>query len=138
MADYLNFTFNINDPKFRTTTTVVNDSPTNYVSHTFIQTPIYNSSNIEIGYKASDDYIQQVDVNKYMIRINNTYYIDEQGTISWSYNFINNVPSVYYPAGALAASNITSTTGNYFGKKGIVALLPSENGYRNVTIVFNF
>ena len=139
MSGYLNFSFNVKDPKFKSELVVVNDSPTNYIAHSFISTPIYDNFDVEVGYKVSDDYIQQVDVDKYMVRISSTYYFTGTGgTISWQYSFINTTPSYFYPIGILASSNITSTTGIYFGKTGVVSLMPLIDGTRNVTIGFNF
>jgi len=138
MSSYLKFNFSINDPKFKTTTNVVSNTPLNYISHVFIQTPIYDIFGVEIGYKVTDDYVQQVNANEYLVRINNTYYIRNNGTISWQYSFLNSTPTVYYPIGVLASSNITSTTGVYFGKTGAVSLMPNADGTRNVTVGFNF
>jgi hypothetical protein len=138
MSSYLKFNFSINDPKFKTTTLLVSDTPLNYISHVFIQTPIYDIFGVEIGYKVANDYVQQVNDNEYLITINSTYYIKNNGTISWQYSFINSKPTVYYPTGVLASSNITSTTGIYFGKTGAVSLIPNADGTRDVTVGFNF
>lgn len=139
MSQFLSFYFSTKDPKFKTfSIDVPNTIPNNYVAHAFVSTPIYDIFDIEIGYKCSDDYIQQVDVNKYLVRINNTYYINGKGSINWEYTFINDKPSYFYPIGVLASSNITSTTGEYFGKSGAVALMPSPDGRRDVTVAFNF
>jgi hypothetical protein len=139
MSEYLNFYFSTKDPNFKTfAIEVPNTIPNNRVEHAFVSTPIYDNFDVEIGYKCSDDYIQQVSEDKYLVRINNTYYINGKGTISWQYAFLNDKPSYFYPVGILAASNITSTTGDYFGKTGAVTLLPTEDGKRSVTIGFNF
>jgi hypothetical protein len=138
MSNYLSFYFNINDPSFYSQENIINPSTTNYISHSFITTDIYDNFNIKIGYKVSDDYIQQVDKNRYSVRISSTYYIENQGTITWQYSFINDKPSYFYPIGVLATSNIVSTTGAYFAKTGVVSLMPNENGTRNITIGFNF
>jgi hypothetical protein len=138
MAGYISFSFNINDPEFNSQTTVVNPNSPYYVAHVFIRTPIYDNVGVKIGYKVSDDYIQQLSPTEYSVRISSTYYIQNQGTINWSYSFINNKPSQFYPVGVLASSNITSTTGTFFGKTGAVALMPNQDGSRNVTIAFNF
>ena len=140
MSQYINFYFSTKDPEFKSfAIEVPNNIPNNYTAHAFVSTPIYDSEfNQKIGYKVSDDYIQQVSENEYMVRINNTYYINGQGTISWQYAFLNNKPSYYYPIGILAVSNITSTTGSYYGKTGVVSLMPNKDGSRNVTIGFNF
>lgn len=138
MSSYLNFNFSINDPKFQKTTVIVSDEPLNYISHTFIQTPIYDIFGVQIGYKVADDYVQQVCENEYIVRINSTYYFNNNSTISWQYSFLNTTPTVYYPNGVLAASNITSTTGIYFGKTGAVSLMPNTDGTRDVTVGFNF
>ena len=136
MSEYLSFYFNINDPKFKTYEVILNEY--NFISHAFISSPIYDDFGVEIGYKVSDDYIQEVDEHKYMVRINSTYYIKDKGTITWQYSFINNKPSFYYPINELANSNIVSTTGAYFGKKGVVSLNPTKDGKRQVTVAFNF
>ena len=136
--NYLSFNFSIHDPNFKThAVQVTNDIPNNYISHGFVSTPIYDSFNVQIGYKCSDDYVQQVSENEYMVRINNTYYINNKGTISWQYAFINHVPSYFYPVGINASGNITSATGEYFGKTGAVSLIPNSDGTRDVTVVFN-
>jgi len=90
----------------------------------------------KIGYKVSDDYIQEVDKNKYIVRLNNTYYIEGKGSISWLYVFENNVPQIYYPVNVEVASTIISGTGDYFGKTGTITLFPKPDGSRLVTISF--
>jgi len=138
MSVQLAFHFNINDPKAKKTTAIVVNTPDNYVSHSFLQIPIYDNNNNEIGYKVTDDYVQLLDANEYLVRINSTYVIDGQGTISWQYSFVNNTPSFLYPVGILASSNITATTGNYLGKTGAVSLYPNADGSRDVLIGFNY
>jgi hypothetical protein len=137
----LKFFFDINDPEFFSKKVVINDSTSNYISHVFIKCPIYKKDDCgnkkKIGYKVSDDYVQQVGINKYLVRISNTYYLENSGTISWQYSFLNTIPEVFYPVNKIAASNITSTTGVYFGKKGYVRLLPTQDGLRKVKINFN-
>jgi hypothetical protein len=138
MSQYLSFNFNINDPEFKTLTNVINNSETNYLSHSFIQTPIYDNFNVKIGHKVSDDYIQQLDTNLYAVRINATYFFLNGGTISWRYSFYNNAPNYYYPLNVDNVSNIISTTGEYYGKTGVVSLKALEDGSREVKIGFNF
>jgi hypothetical protein len=132
----LSFYFDINDSQFFSKTAVVNASPTNLVQHVFINTPIYNNCGVQIGYKSSDDVLQQIGVNKYLVKINNTYFIDGKGTINWQYAFITDKPSVYYPIGIEAKSTIISGTGCYIGSEGTVSLMPLVTGRRNVTIKF--
>jgi len=132
----LGFYFNKNDPKFKTTTINVSSDP--FISHSFVKAPIYDlSTNKQIGYKVSDDYVQQVSNKKYIVRLNNTYYLEGKGSISWLYVFENNKPEVYYPVNVPAVSTIISGTGVYYGKKGTVSLLPKPNGLRTVNITFN-
>ena len=138
MSQYLNFHFNIHDPEATSKTLIVNDSTTEYIAHSFITVPIYDNFDVKIGYKVSDDYIQQVSENKYAVRINATYFFTNGGTISWQYSFLNDKPTYYYPLNVANASNIISTTGEYFGKTGIVSLMAYEGGRRDVTIGFNF
>ncbi len=139
MSQILSFNFSTKDPEFKTwAVDVTNPVPNNLITHAFISTPIYDDFGVKIGYKVSDDYIQQVSENKYMIRISNTYYIQNKGTISWNYSFLNDKPSYFYPIGVVAKSNIVSTTGEYFGRTGAVFLEPLENGLRKVQVIFNF
>jgi len=140
MCEY-NFFFSVTDNKFTTKTTVVDCSPTNYISHTFVRCPIYNFSKKFIGYKVSDDYVQQVDDNKYIVRLNNTYVFYDKnnqpkGSVSWQYVFENTKPEVYYPVDIPASSTIISGTGKFKGKPGIVTLLPKKNGVRFINIKF--
>jgi len=135
------FFFSTKDKNFTTKTSVVDSSSTNYISHAFVKCPIYNSAKKLIGYKVSDDYVQQVAENKYVVRLNNTYtFYDEcnkvKGTISWQYVFENSKPEIYYPVDIPASSTIISGTGKYKGKKGNVTLLPKKNGLRVVSIKF--
>jgi hypothetical protein len=131
----LSFYFSTKDTNFQTNTVVVQEKP-RYISHSFVETPIYDFSNKQIGYKVSDDYIQQVDDNKYIVRLNNTYYLEGKGSISWLYVFENNKPEIYYPINVQAASTIISGTGEYFGKTGTVTLFPKTDGTRLVTVSF--
>ena len=129
------FYFNKNDPEFMTTNNVVSKEP-NYISHAFVRCPIYDLYDRKIGYKVSDDYVQQVGEDKFIVRLNNTYYFKNKGSISWQYVFKNNKPEIYYPVGVPAISTIISGTGSFLNKKGIVTLLPDENGKRFVDMKF--
>jgi len=136
MSCHLSFYFNSKDPNFFTKTVVINDSITNYIAQVFITAPIYNQCGQVIGSKVSSDTIQQTGPNQYVVSIDSIYTFNNLGTISWSTNFINSIPSQFYPINTLFQSNITSTTGVYLGKKGIVSLVAQNNGIRNVKIVF--
>jgi len=138
MSSYLKFYFDKNDPKFFSKTAVINDSPDNFVSHVFITAPIYDTFGIKIGYKVSDDTIQQIGKDQYSVKISSTYYFDDNGTITWNYAFVNSRPDPYYPLNEVHASNIVSTTGKYFGKAGAVSLTALPNGRRDVVVGFNF
>ena len=139
MSIKLSFKFHVNDPAAKKTSTVVVNSPTNYVEHVFLQIPIYDAkTNNQIGYKVSDDYIQQLTEGQYLIRINTTYYFNNKGTISWQYNFVNSTASVLYPPGIPAISNVISTTGDFTTYTyGEVKLIPSADGTRVVFITLN-
>ena len=134
----LNFYFTTKDPEFVTTTTVVPSSThDNYISHVFVKAPIYDFTDTKIGYKVTDDYVQQVKSKKYIVRLNNTYYIDDKGSISWQYVFENDNKNVYYPVNKVVASNIIATTGEYYGKTGKVSLFPKPDGSRIVNVTFD-
>ena len=133
----LNFYFTTHDPEFVTTTTVVPSTPDNYIAHVFVKAPLYDFTNTQIGYKVTDDYVQQVASDKYIIRLNNTYYIEGKGSVSWQYVFENDKPTVFYPINKLVASNIIASTGDYYGKNGKVSLFPKPDGTRIVNITFD-
>lgn len=84
--------------------------------------PLYDFTDTRIGYKVTDDYVQQIGPDKYIVQLNNTYYLDGKGSISWQYVFENDKNTVFYPINQLAASNIISGTGEYYGKNGFVSL----------------
>jgi hypothetical protein len=134
----LSFYFAVQDPSFTSDTVVLTDIP-NYIAHAFVKTDIFDSStNERIGYKVSDDYVQQVEDNKFIVRLNNTYYFDNgsNGSINWMYSFISDKNQIYYPVDVPVQTNIVSTTGDYYGKTGNILLIPLANGMRNVTITF--
>lgn len=134
MCSKLSFHFNRNDPNFKSSEIVVQKEP--YIGHWFITTPIYDDNNVEIGYKATDDYIQQVGEKKYLVRYNNTYYINGKGTISWEYASISDLPNPYYPLGIVAKARITSATGEYVNVRGCVSLTPQSDGKRDVVVSY--
>ena len=135
MCSKFAFYFNKNDPEFKSTEIVVKNSP--YIGHWFITTPIYDSNNNKvIGHKATDDYIQEVDTNKFLVRYLNTYFINGKGTISRQYATVNDKPNPYYPLGIVAKSRITSSTGEYVNINGCVNLTPKEDGRRDVVIFY--
>jgi hypothetical protein len=137
MAQKLNFHFNLEDPNAASQTNIVNPSDTNYIAHAFIKTPIYDDFNVQIGYKVSDDYIQQLSTNVYSVRINSTYFFFNNSTISWQYSFLNDKPTYFYPLNIPNTSNIISSTGLYLNKTGTITLIANKNGTRDVTINFN-
>jgi len=132
----LNFYFTTKDPSFETHTTVVSLDPGNYISHVFVKAPLYDFTDKIIGYKVSDDYVQQVSENKYIVRLNNTYYLEGKGSVSWQHVFENDNNTVFYPVNVNAASNIISTTGEFYGNSGVVSLFPKPDGTRVVNVSF--
>lgn len=132
----LNFYFSTKDANFVTKNVVVEDQP-NYISHAFVRCPIYDASTKkQIGFKVSDDYVQQVAENKFIVRLNNTYHFNDKSAISWQYVFENDKPEIYYPVGVRARSTIICGTGKYIGRKGFVSLYPRPSGRRDVNIKF--
>ena len=134
----LSFYFAVQDPSFTSETIVLKETP-NYIAHAFVKTDIFDYYTDErIGYKVSDDYVQQVEDNKFIVRLNNTYYFDNgsNGSISWMYSFISDTNEIYYPVDVPVNTNIISTTGDYYGKTGSILLIPLEDGMRDVTITF--
>jgi len=134
------FKFSKNDPNFISTDITVNQSTTNDIEHVFVRSPIYTLENKQIGYKVSDDYVQQVDTGKYVVRLNNTYVFYSKGvkvgSISWQYVFVNTTNSVYYPVNVANKSTIISGTGKFVNAKGTVTLIAKPDGDRFVYIKF--
>jgi len=132
----LSFTFCTQDPAFFSTEVVVNQDP--YISHAFVKTPIYDqATGFQIGYKVSDDYVQQVSPRLYIVRLSNTYYLDGRGSITWQYTFENNSRSFFYPVDVPVVSTIVSGTGEFYGSAGTVRLFPTADGMRQVQITFH-
>jgi hypothetical protein len=138
MTKYLQFHYNLNDPEASSKTLVLNQSDTNYISHSFIKSPVYDNFNVKVGYVVGDDYIQQLSLNMYSVRINVTCNFLNGSSISWQFSFINDKPNYYYRPDIVNATNISSTTGEYFGKTGVISITAKPNGQRDVTIGFNY
>ena len=109
--------------------------------HDFVRCPIYSLRNRQIGYKVSDDYVQQVDTDKFVVRLNNTYTFmskgSELGSISWQGVFTNTTNSNFYPINVPIKSAIISGTGVFANATGSVTLIAKSNGDRFVNIKFN-
>ncbi len=134
----IKFYFDINDKEFISTSqTVPTVKSNNLINNVYIKTPIYNPYGKKIGYKTSNDILQQVSSTEYSVRIFNTYHFDNLGTINWEYSFINSKPNVFYPVGTIAESNIVSGTGDFLGATGKVKLNPTADGKRYVVIKFD-
>jgi hypothetical protein len=59
----------------------------NLYNNVYIRTPIYDPDGVKIGYKTSNDILQQVSSTEYSVRIFNTYHFDNLGTINWGIFF---------------------------------------------------
>ena len=137
---HLKFKFSKNDDEFTSTNVTIDNSTTNNISHAFVKVPIYSLKNKKIGYKVSDDIVQQVGENKYVVTLNNTYAFTSKGvyvgSISWKYAFINTSNNIFYPVDIPAKSSIISGTGVFSNAKGKVTLIAKPNGDRFVDIKF--
>ncbi len=132
MCSKLSFYFN--DLEFKTTEIVIQTAP--YIGHWFITTPIYDNNDNVIGYKATDDYIQEVETGKYLVRYLITYFINEKGTISCQYAALNDKPNPYVSFGVTAKARITSATGDYVNSNGCVKLTQKADGRSDVVISY--
>ncbi len=131
------FYFDVNDSEHSLTTqTVPSSKPNNLTQNVYIKTPIYDKNSVKIGYKLSNDIIQQLSHNEYAIRIQNTYFIEGLGSINSEYAFINSKPQVTYTPNIVIESTISSGTGNFMGAKGRVAINPTPDGRRYVIVNF--
>jgi len=91
----IKFYFDINDKEFISTNqTVPTSKPNNSISNVYIRCPIYSKCGKKIGWKTSNDILQQLSSNQYSVRIFNTYHFEGLGTINWEYSFINSEPII--------------------------------------------
>jgi len=134
MCSKLSFYFNKNDPELKATELIVQASP--YVAHWFITAPIYDNNENMIGYEENDAYVQEVAIDKYLVRYVTTYFINGKGTISWQYATVNNQPNHFYPLGIILKARITSATGEYVNANGCIKLIARINGRRDVDISY--
>jgi len=124
------------DQRYTVNNVVIDDTAGNYISSTFLTTPVYDLTKKEIGYNATNRHIDQ-NGDKYVIRINSTYYIYGRGSISWQYVFEHDSSDIFYPEGGVIDSNIISTLGDYYGKNGTISLFIEADGLITVNITFN-
>jgi hypothetical protein len=132
MCSKLSFYFN--DSEFKITEIVIKEAP--YIGHWFVTCPIYNGNNKLIGYKAADDYIQEVETGKYLVRYLITYFINGKGTISCEYATPNDQPNPYLSFGVTAKARITSATGDYVNSNGCVKLTQKADGRSDIVISY--
>ncbi len=131
------FYFDINDPEHTLTSqTVASSKPNNLIQNIYIKTPIYDKNSVKIGYKLSNDIIQQLSQNEYAIRVQNTFFIEGSGSINSEYSFINNKSAVTYTPNVVIESTISSGTGNFMGAKGRLGINPTQDGRRYVVVNF--
>jgi phage regulator Rha-like protein len=95
----------------------------------------------QIGYKVSNTYVQQVDVNKFIIRVNGTYTFMskglEVGSLSWTDVYTSTINSNLYPVNIPVKSKIISGTGVFLNATGKVTTLAKSNGDRLFDVKFD-
>jgi len=129
--------YSVTDPKSTTYKVIVNPNSPNFISTSYFTFPLYDECNFQVGYRATTVDCQQVDVNLYMVIQQNTNIIYNQGSITTSYVFINDVPFVLSPPG-IYTSSIVSTTGSYLGKTGSVTRTKTDESTEyKITIRFD-
>jgi len=141
------------DERYTVNNVVIDDTVGNYISSTYLTTPVYDLTKKEIGYNVTNRHIDQ-NGDKYVICINSTYYIYGKGSISWQYVFEHDSSGIFYPEGGIfypeggifypeggifypMSGVIDSTLGDYYGKNGTISLFSKEDGLIIVKIVFN-
>lgn len=127
------------DQRYTVNNVVIDDTVGNYISSTYLTTPVYDLTKKEIGYNVTNRHIDQ-NGDKYVIRINSTYYIYGKGSVRWNYVFEHDSSNIFYPEGGIfypMSGVIDSTLGDYFGKNGTISLFPKEDGLITVNITFN-
>ena len=136
MTQFIQFYFNANDPLSLSTTVIINPGPTNYVSQTYFSYPLYDFANLQIGYLAGVTDVQQITNSLYEVKLNVTYHFGNIGSISWQYAFLDSGTQNRYPQNIANAAPITSSTGQYYGKTGIVSLTSLPSGRNEVSVRF--
>jgi len=131
------------DRRYTVNNVVIDDTVGNYISSTFLTTPVYDLTKKEIGYNVTNRHIHQ-NGDKYVIKTNSTYYIYGKGSIRWNYVFEHDSNDIFYPEGGIfypeggvIDSNIISTLGDYYGKNGTISLFIEADGLIIVKIAFN-
>lgn len=124
------------DRRYTINNVVIENTAGNYISSTYLTTPVYDISKKEIGYNVTNRHIDQ-NGDKYVIRINSTYYIYGKGSLRWNYVFDHDSNDIFYPEGGVIDSTIISTLGDYYGKNGTISLFIEADGLIIVKITFN-
>ena len=136
MTQFIQFYFKGDDPLSLSQTVVINPGPIQYIAETYFSYPLYNFTNIQIGYLAGNLSVQQISASLYEIKIISTYHFGNTGSISWQYAFLSDNTQQHFPENIANAAPITSSTGQYYSKTGIVSLTTFPNTRNEVTVRF--
>lgn len=109
-----------------------------YTSETNSYSPLFDNFGVKIGYVTFNDIVSTLGYNdKIYITENATYFINGQGSISYSYSWNSPTIDTTFPPGTLVATRIIASTNNYYNKTGPIGITINEDGTRNVAISFN-
>ena len=111
---------------------------TGYVQTSSSYTPLYDNYGVKIGFATFDDTVSSLGYNNVVYTTETaTYFIDNQGSISYTYSWQSDSADTTFPPGTTVATRILASTLNYYNKQGPIAIDIKEDGTRNVTISFN-
>jgi hypothetical protein len=111
---------------------------TGYVSNTSSYTPLFDNFGTKIGYATFNDTTSNLGYNgKTYITEYATYFIDGNGSITYSYSWESNTGNNDFAENSLYVTRIIASTGKYYNKTGPIAINTDNLGNRNITISFN-
>lgn len=110
---------------------------TNGGSFILEHTPIYNTSDIQIGVVTFSDTIQN-NFNTSYISETGTYFIENIGSVSYVYSFAKDLTTnVSFTPGTILIQKIEFTSGIYVGYEGEIIINVIDSVLRNVSIIIN-
>ncbi len=130
------FSYNYENPNNKEIIELSNDSK-HFIGIGFFDTEILNENKEPIGYVVYNYFIQEIKENKFAVRYQATFFVEEKGTISWEFSIIQECPNCFYSLENLVNARITTCTGIYEDNKGKVYLYADKVGSVLITIIFD-
>ncbi len=130
------FSYNYENPNNKEIIELSNVSK-HFIGIGFFDTEILNENKEPIGHVVYNYFIQEVKENKFAVRYQATFFVEEKGTISWEFSIIQDSPNCFYSLENLVNARITTSTGIYGNSTGKVYLYADKVGSVLITIIFD-